>query len=122
MSIETGRELTDAERAALRHIIEASSFLGAPQLLRQIPKARVTAVWDDESPSVDIAVPESADKAELPDGPIPGRYPVKGPADSHVGELIVWVTDGRISGLEYAWFTDEPPTRLPDTRDIEILT
>jgi hypothetical protein len=93
-------------------------------LLRQLPEARVTAVWDSESPSIDIAVPavpESAGKAELPDGPIPGRFPVQGPSGAHIGELLVWVTDGRISGLEYAWFTDEPPSQLPDPQDIEIL-
>jgi hypothetical protein len=89
--------------------------------LRQLPAARVTASWDVDSPSIDIEVPDGVDKAKVPDGPIPGRFPVRGSAGSHTGEILVWVADGRISGLEYAWFTDEPPTRLPDVRAIEIL-
>jgi hypothetical protein len=121
LSIETDRELNDAERSVLRRILEASSIVGATQLLQQISHARVTAVWNRESPSVDIKVSETAGKAELSDGPIPGRFPVKGPSDSYIGEILVWVTDGRISGLEYAWFTDEPPTQLPDIRAIEVL-
>jgi hypothetical protein len=121
VGLETGRELTDAERGVLSHILKASSFPGAAQLLQQLPAARVTAAWDRESPSVDIEVPETAGKADVSDGPVPGRFPVRGSSGAHTGEILLWVTDGRISGLEYAWFTDEPPTHLPDVRAIEIL-
>ena len=44
---------------------------------------------------------------DYPDGPLPVRAFVN--KDSgYQGEIIVWITDGRISGLEHAWVTDDP--------------
>lgn len=30
-----------------------------------------------------------------------------------IGFLLLWVDAGRLSALEYAWLTDEPPRDLP---------
>jgi hypothetical protein len=30
-----------------------------------------------------------------------------------IGFLLLWIEAGRLSGLEYAWVTDESPTDLP---------
>lgn len=34
--------------------------------------------------------------------------------------MLVWVTGGLLSGLEYAWVTDELPTEWPDLANIEF--
>lgn len=55
---------------------------------------------------------ETADLA-LSDGALTGFYVVDDVG--HVtGELILWIEDGRPSALEYAWYTDEPPSALPE--------
>jgi hypothetical protein len=38
-----------------------------------------------------------------------------------VGELILWVEDGWLSGIEYAWYTDERPAALPDPDRVQVV-
>ena len=42
------------------------------------------------------------------------RAIVESPAAEPLGELIIWIHDGFLAGLEYAWYTDEPPNSLPE--------
>jgi hypothetical protein len=58
--------------------------------------------------------------AELPDGPVPVAAQVIDPDGAYLGELLLWVADGRMSALEYSWVTDEPPTHLPETAWIQL--
>lgn len=58
--------------------------------------------------------------AALPDGPFPARAFVSVGAD-YRGEVLLWVTDGRISALEFAWVSDDPPTRWPRPEDVEVV-
>jgi hypothetical protein len=51
---------------------------------------------------------------------VPVRAIVVGPGQDPTGEVLVWVTDGYLSTLEYAWYTDEPPQYLPLPADIRI--
>ena len=37
------------------------------------------------------------------------------------GEVIIWITDGHVSGLEYAWVSDNPPTRWPRADEMEVV-
>lgn len=118
------RALTDAERAVLEFMLSAD-FPGAARLRAQIPHARVVAVWSPGLPSVDLAVDApsaGADAAhEVADGEIPAGSEVRDPAGRYVGEVIVWVEDGWLSALEYAWVTDEPPHDLPDTARMKLV-
>jgi hypothetical protein len=59
--------------------------------------------------SVDAAMPN----APIDDGPLPVRAPVYGPGDQLYGEVLVWVSNGYLSGLEYAWVTDDAPASMP---------
>jgi hypothetical protein len=38
-----------------------------------------------------------------------------------IGEIILWVEHGRLSGIEYAWYTDVRPQMLPEPAQIEVL-
>jgi hypothetical protein len=58
---------------------------------------------------------------EVADGELPAGSEVRDPAGAHVGEVIVWVKDGYLSALEYAWVTDEPPRRLPDVARMKLV-
>jgi hypothetical protein len=56
-----------------------------------------------------------------PDGPFPaGAYATN--SGSYQGEIIIWLTNGKVSGLEYAWVTDDRPTRWPRPDEIEVVT
>lgn len=41
-------------------------------------------------------------------------------SQEYTGEFILWLADGYLSGLEYAWITDEVPKDLPDPSGIQI--
>lgn len=101
----------DEKRVILR-ILDAD-FAGAAILRQQIEEGPlVTRRWIEGLPSVDIMVGETSPA-------VPGR--VRSPItrtvidDSGVaiGFVMLWVEEGRISALEYAWVTDDPPTVLP---------
>ena len=37
-----------------------------------------------------------------------------------IGEIILWAEAGMLSGLEYAWYGDEPPTSLPEVDRVVV--
>ncbi|WP_328393671.1 hypothetical protein [Nocardia sp. NBC_00416] len=43
------------------------------------------------------------------------------PVGRPIGEIILWVEAGRLSGIEYAWYTDERPTQLPEPDQIDLV-
>lgn len=76
-----------------------------------------TATIVSYSPTmIDIRVDEKAPLAPLGYGPISGRAFVRRHG-VYVGELLLWVRDGKVTGLEQAWYTDEPPVDWPSTSD-----
>ncbi|MBO0884223.1 MAG: hypothetical protein J2P17_28630 [Mycobacterium sp.] len=114
------RALTATETAVLHRIL-SSEFSDADRLRAQLGDAMVVKKnWTDNSPSVDIVVPESAERARLDNGPVPVAAHVVDDSGGFLGELLVWVTDGRIAALEYSWVTDDPPNGLPDPRMIRV--
>ncbi len=64
-------------------------------------------------PTIELAIDEAAPTADITDQ-------VAVEADVPDGGLIVFVEDGRLSGLEY-WFTgDETPAGFPPPRQIRV--
>lgn len=59
--------------------------------------------------------------SQFPNGPSPARAFITSSAGYH-GEIIVWITDGLVSGLEYAWIGDEPPMRWPRPEEINVVS
>jgi len=62
---------------------------------------------------VELTVPPSCEPARVPNGPLPVRAVAVDAQGSPMGEVLVWVSDGYLSTIEYAWYTDEAPTELP---------
>lgn len=115
------RPLSDAEHTVLKFILSAH-FPGAALLRAQIAHTRVVAIWAPKLPSVDLDVPaDAAAPAPVADGVIPVGAEVRDRAGRYVGEILVWVHDGRLAGIEYAWVTDEPPDRLPETGEMTLV-
>jgi hypothetical protein len=104
------------ERAVLHRILDGAQFPGARELSAQVDGARVVGGLPT---FLDLAAAPSARPSSCKDGPVPLR-PVVEPDDEVEGELLVWVTGGYLSGLEYAWYTDEPPSAFPDPARIRF--
>jgi hypothetical protein len=94
----------------LVRIIAGEDFIGRDELLAQVDHVRVVGgpVTFHE---LDV------DRANAPASPIETtRVPGNAWAydgNTPLGALMVWVSDGYISGLEYGWVTEEEPTDLP---------
>ncbi|MFH9677028.1 hypothetical protein ACH4L5_32765 [Streptomyces sp. NPDC017405] len=89
-------------------------FPGAQELRNQLAQTRVTRPWGSESPSVELDVPPGVPEAAIEDGIIPATGTVTDDSGELFGELLVWVSDGRLSALEFSWYGDTAPTELPD--------
>ena len=44
---------------------------------------------------------------------------VTGECGETIGEILVWVEQGYLSGLELAWFTDEPLVEWPTPKQVQ---
>lgn len=104
-----------AARNVLHRVLADATFPGAEELRSQIAGLSVT---DGPVTMLDLAV--TGTRSPRPDGPVPVRAIVVGPGQDSTGEVLVWVTGGYLSTLEYAWYTDEPPQHLPLPGDIRI--
>lgn len=115
-----GRPMSDLQRRVIEHLLSAP-FDGAAELRHQLTVARVRGNWKPEgSPSFDIAVPANSPKARIGDGAAPVNAYVTNEEGSYSGELILWIANGKLAGLEYAWVTDSPPRQLPRVPFIQV--
>jgi hypothetical protein len=87
-------------------------FDGVEILREQVSEAFATRHWIEGLPSIDIMVGETIPAAPGTVASI-NRTLVINEAGTTVGFLLLWIEAGRLSGLEYAWVTEEPPTDLP---------
>ncbi|WP_156426698.1 hypothetical protein [Mycobacterium sp. IS-3022] len=111
------RRISGDESAVVTAIIESSGFPGGRTLIEELGEAVVSheTRW-----ILDIKTPHATSGVELPDGPFPARAFV--PSEpAYQGEVIVWIENGHISGLEYAWVSDDPPTEWPRPDGMQIV-
>lgn len=114
------RQLTEHERCVIAYLLSAE-FDGAPQLREQLGRASVVRSWTPEgSPSFDISVPKDIGSSSIDSDIAPVVAEVVDSTGSYIGELILWLTDGKLSALEYSWVTKEPPKYLPEISQISI--
>ncbi|MEV5774363.1 hypothetical protein AB0L49_24400 [Streptomyces antimycoticus] len=69
---------------------------------------------------MDLKVLEPFPRAEISDGVVPVTGTVKAPSGELLGELLLWVSDGSLSALEYSWYSDEAPVGLPDPLNVTV--
>ena len=108
------RPLTARERAVL-DLLLSTDFPGAAELRIQAHTARVTGRCACGCPTIDLAVDETAPVAGIEDS-------VAVEVDVADGGLIVFVDEGRLSGLEYWSVSDETPAEFPPPEDIRVVT
>jgi hypothetical protein len=93
-------------------MLDTAGFDGATELLAQIPHAEVVA---EDVTWLDLRVPDSVQASPFRKGPVPVKAYV-----GESGELLLWVKDGRLSAIEYAWTTDDKPTEFPPPDDVHV--
>jgi hypothetical protein len=113
------RALTTAESALLRLLLEGDAQ-EVSELRAQVPATAVVEPWLPGSASLHLAVGSGAAKSHHQDGPVAVDAWVYDTSGNVVGTLVVWVTDGYLSGLEYGWVTDDRPTALPDPSLVRV--
>jgi hypothetical protein len=112
-----GRDLTLDEESLLQFILGNSTFDGASELVAQIPGTKVIGGLPT---LLDLEAPKDSREASVADGPAPVRAFVQGAEDEIDGEILIWVKQGRLSGLEFAWYTDSAPSELPGPDSIRL--
>jgi hypothetical protein len=111
VTISEPRDLTSRERTLLSFLLAARAFPGAQELAAQVEGTRVVG---GRATLLDLATPKNAPSSARQDGPIPIRAFVQSPDGESLGEILVWVKDGCLAGLEFAWYTDDTPTEMPE--------
>jgi hypothetical protein len=102
------RPLSQLESAALR-VLMSCDFVGVEELRRQAESATANG----NGLIIDLIVDPS-----IPAAVVTSRAPVEAPvldADGNHGGLVLFVDDGRLSGLEYWWTGDTKPDDFPDS-------
>lgn len=111
------RDLDRDVRALLDAVLQRASFPGRDELIRQLADVQVVG---GPITMLQLRVSGEAPRARLPDGPVPGSFVVGDPNGVSIGELLIWVRDGYLDSLEYAWWTDQPPRALPAAAQIRV--
>ena len=96
------RALTERERAVLATLAAAAD---SPNLLAQLPKARVTGACGCGCPTISFTGSDE-----------PGGMEVVADAEASdaSGAILLFVSaTGKLASLEYAWVTDAPPAEFP---------
>lgn len=110
-----GRDLELAAQEVLAKIV-GSAPQERERLRLQASHTRVTGGLVTML-TLDVA---AGPRVTLTDGPLTVRADVTDQAGRPIGEIIVWVSDGYLSALEFAWWTDQPPSRLPPAAHVHI--
>jgi hypothetical protein len=108
------RPLSETERQALVAML-ALDFPGASELRAKVPSTVVSGHCNCGCPSVDLVV-----EGDVPLAAVTSRVPVNAEVAGVVGGgLIVFVDDGRLSGLEFYSAEDSTPSEFPDLDRIQ---
>lgn len=108
------RPLGDGERDTIRAIYSRLGGTCRHGLEEQLNNLVVVATWAPHSASVEIRPSPGARvvPVDVQDGPLPVRSLVYQGEDA-VGEVILWVSHGILSAIEYAYYLGDTPSELP---------
>jgi hypothetical protein len=101
------RPVSSEEAAVIRSILSQAGIRRSGSLIADLDGALVA---NETTWILDVKVSNNGEGVDLPNGPFPAHAFVPNGAE-HQGEVIIWIADGHLSGLEYAWVNDDPPTR-----------
>jgi hypothetical protein len=111
------RPISSEEAAVIRSILSQADIRRSGPLIADLDGALVA---NETTWVLDVKVSNNDEGADLPNGPLPAYAFVPNSA-AYQGEVIIWITDGHLSGLEYAWVSVDPPTRWPRADEMEVV-
>jgi hypothetical protein len=113
------RTLTISEAAIIRKMVALLEPRCQAAAESQLPWVRVR---NDRHTYLDLAVDGGQPfPGDCPGGALPVRGRAFGDDGEMMGDVILWVADGRLEGIEYAWLTDNAPISLPaDDRVVAV--
>lgn len=117
MVTQDRRALTDGERDLLVHVLSKASDPRVRPLLEQVRDVRVVGGIPT---LLELRVERETRPAALPDGPIPLQAIVVGHSGSVEGQILVWTNSGYLSGIEFAWVTEDSPSGLPSPTMVHV--
>lgn len=112
MGSQVSRALVAAERAVLDQLLN-SEFRGVRELRDQVVDVQVVGRCDCGCPSIHLDASRDHPQAPVSDGLAPAELRVTPLADEPEGDVILFVEDGRLSYLEYVYYTDRPQSSWP---------
>lgn len=107
------RPLSASERSVVEHLLQVD-FPGAAELRAQLDCTEVVAQWAPGSVSIDLRVKGVSQAAPIESGVAPVEATVVDAMGNLFGEIILWTQFGMLSGVEYAWYGEDPPTSFPE--------
>lgn len=114
---EPQSELPQGVQRLLAEVAQALGPAEASAFNRQFTRAKIVS---GNPTMIDVEVPPDVQPVALPDGPLPVTAIVRDEAHHDVGELLVWIKDGVLIGVEQAWFTDSPPDDWPAVERVVV--
>lgn len=116
----SARPVGQLERQIIEHLLSVR-FDGVETLREQLRRVSTVRDWTPPgSLSFDIDVPAAAPIYESPRNLAPISDVVHDDAGAVIGEFLLWLEKGRLSALEYAWVSDQPPGRLPSVSNVRV--
>ena len=87
-------------------------FPGVAELREQAVDVQVVGRCECGCPSIYLATTRDHRPAAIADGLVRSELRVSSVADAPEGDVILFVKDGRLSYLEYVYYTDAPPSAV----------
>ncbi len=109
--------MSPEEAGVVRSILSQADIRHSGPLIADLDGALVA---NETTWILDVKVSNKDEGADLPNEPFPAQAFVPNSME-YQGEVIIWITDGHVSGLEYAWVSDNGPTRWPRVYEMEIV-
>jgi hypothetical protein len=113
-----GRPLSLGEHAVVLWVLAALPDRAVAELLHRQSIAAV--VTGGPLTMLELAIPAPVPPAPIADGPLPARAAVCDHDGAPLGELLLWMSAGYLSAIEYAWYTDIAPAELPAPSDLRL--
>ena len=112
------RNMSPEETAVITAIIEQSGVVEAQPLLAELGGALVAheAQW-----LIHITPQKYCPAIPIADGPFPAHADVTD-GSTYQGEVIIWMKNGHLNGLEFAWISEDPPIRWPRPDEMVVRT
>lgn len=109
--------LTQQAQRLLNAVLSQVDFPGNDALLQQVSSVNVVG---GPVTMLDLQLTRPTQASAFTDGPAPLSAIVSNTEGEAVGELLVWVESGYLHGLEFAWWSDDPPSRLPSPEHVRV--